>query len=235
MANHDISPGVKYSECLWGDLIVGTKEQLQALSLGVGLAFPGEPGGPKRTLNVRDPRGYKAEISNLYHEDDDLFTVHLYFPNWPKSPEPEWKPAFAGVKKCEHTWGDEYTGSAEALVAAGLVPVGHFPGQPGMRKTRVTILPDGTLPSGPPTTNPRLAKFPGARKIARASVSLYRVQIHGPEDECSRRWMASMAAKEEWRRKVRALPRPHRLEAGMTSQKQNHHARGNLRLVWSAA
>lgn len=55
---------VGYTECDWGDLIEGTKEQLQALELGIGLAFPGEVGGPQIELKVRDSRGYPVRVSN---------------------------------------------------------------------------------------------------------------------------------------------------------------------------
>lgn len=203
---------VRYTECEWGDLIEGTKEQLQALGLGIGLAFPGEVGGPRFDLNVRDPRGYSVKISNRYHRDE-RYTAYVTFPNWPARPNAEeWTPNANGVKKREYTWFDEFLGSAQALADAGLVQVDQLPGKPGMRKVRVTILPDGTLPIGALTANHRAARLPGARWIERASASSYRVNVVVTEDERQRRRAAGEIADRAWKQQVRALPRPARLQ-----------------------
>jgi len=203
---------IRYTECDWGDLIEGTKEQLQALGLGIGLAFPGEVGGPRIELKVRDPRGYPVRISNRYH-NDERYTAYLTFPNWPARPSGyQWAPTANGLKRREYTWFDEYIGTAEALASAGLVRIDQLPGQPGMRKVRVTILPDGSLPSGGPTANNRQARLPGARWIERASASSYRVNIVVTEDEKARRRKADEVAEGAWLRQVRALPRPARLQ-----------------------
>lgn len=45
------------------EVFVGTKEQLQAVGIGAGAAFPGEPGAHPRQITVRDPRGFKARIA----------------------------------------------------------------------------------------------------------------------------------------------------------------------------
>lgn len=37
----------EYKELSWGDLIYASKDALQAMGVGVGLAFPGEASGPK--------------------------------------------------------------------------------------------------------------------------------------------------------------------------------------------
>jgi hypothetical protein len=203
---------VEYTECDWGDLIEGTKEQLQALGLGIGLAFPGEVGGPRIELKVRDPRGFPVVISNRYRKDD-RFTASLTFPNWPDSPNAEqWAPSVQGVKRCEYTFVDVYIGSAEALADAGLVRVDQLPGKPGMRKVHVTIFPDGTLSTGAHTANHREARAPGARRIVRVSASSYQVHIVVTEDENKRRRAANEIAQSAWLRRVRALPRPARLQ-----------------------
>ena len=49
--------GFSYEQLPWGDLIYGTKPQIQNIGIAVEMAFPGEPGGPKRLLRVLDPRG----------------------------------------------------------------------------------------------------------------------------------------------------------------------------------
>ena len=139
--------GVRYIECDWGDLIEGSKEQLQALGLGIGLAYPGEVGGPRLDLKVRDPRGYLVRISNSWHHDG-RFTAYLGFPHWPERPKAAFLATVVrGVKKREFIWADEYVGCAAALAAAGLVRVDQLPGMPGMGKVSVTIYP--TAPPRP--------------------------------------------------------------------------------------
>lgn len=225
--------GVEYREYDWGDWITGTKEQLQALGLGVGLSYPGEPGGKKK-LKASDPRGYAAEISCSDHEDG-TFTARIEFPERPRRPYPDLLPVLSGIRKREHYRFDEYVGTAEVLAAAGLVCVEQLPGQPGMRRMRVTISPDGTIPSGAPTANHSEARLPGARRIERVGTRKYSVKINVPEEEQARRladWNASIAA---WEREVRALPRPPRLGDTTPPLLANQPVRGHLRLVWSAA
>lgn len=205
---------IRYTECTSGDQIEGTKEQLQSLGLGVGLAFPGEVGGPRIVLKVRDPRGYPVMISKR-GRNDDRYIACLTFPDWPARPDPyRWMAIGIGIglKKREYTWFDEFIGSAEALVSAGLVRSEQLPGRPGMRKVRVTILPDGSMPSGAPTANNPEAKLTGARWIERASASSYRVRIVVAEDEKGRRERAERVAYDAWLQLVRALPRPARLQ-----------------------
>lgn len=227
------SQGIEYREYDWGDWITGTKEQLQELGLGVGLAYPGEPGG-KTKLKVRDTRSYVAEISCSDH-DDGTFTARIEFPERPGRPYPDFLSAFSGVKKREHYRFDEYLGSAEALAAAGLVRIEQLPGQPGMRRMRVTIFPDGTIPSGAPTANYSEARLPGARCIERVGVQKYSVKINVPEEEQTRRLADEKAAIAAWEREVRALPRPPRLGDTTPPLLANQPVRGHLRLVWSAA
>lgn len=59
------------------------------------------------------------------------------------------------------------TGSATALIAAGVVQAQHLPGMPGMRKVRVTVLADGTVLEGPTTANTWHHMAPGAKVISR--------------------------------------------------------------------
>ena len=204
-----------YVECNWGDLIDGTKNQLQAMGLGIGLAYPGEVGGPgpRYDLKVRDPRGYSVRISSRdNYSNPEQFTAHLAFPNWPEFPRRRLTPTANGVKKREQIWFDEYIGSAQALADAGLVQFGQLPGQPGMRKTRVTILPDGTPSAGSRTSNQREGRAPGARWIERASASTYRVSIVVTKDEEERRRSADEVKESTWLQQVRAQPRPARLQ-----------------------
>lgn len=59
-------PPLELYESDWGDRLVGTKEQLQAAGIGVGVAFPGEPGAQPRQITVLDPRGFKARITRAF-------------------------------------------------------------------------------------------------------------------------------------------------------------------------
>ena len=201
----------EYTECDWGDLIYGSKEQLQAFGLGVGRAYPGELGGPRRELKVRDPRGWPVTVSNLYQQEG-TFCARVSFPNLPQITGTHWEPAAHGVKVCKRPWTDEYRGSAEDLAAAGLLRIDQLPGAPGMRKTRVTVLPDGSLPAGARTANNHLASAPGARTIERVSASTCMVNVRVTDEEGQLRFAAIQAAGAAWSRQVRALPRPARLQ-----------------------
>lgn len=203
---HDM-PVREYHQYSWGDLIYGTKEQLQSIGIAVGMAFPGEPGGPKRSLRVTDPRGLTAKVEASGYKGEGIFSVSIPFPgrDIPASASSIFAP---GVKKEELTWGDSYTGTALALAAAGLVRHDRLPGQPGMRKTIVTILPDGSLPTGAPTANCREAREPGSIHITRKSKTTYCVHITLPGDEQERRHQARARAEREWEAKMKSLPRP---------------------------
>jgi hypothetical protein len=204
------STSLRYTECWWGDLIYGSKEQLQALGLGIGRAFPGELGGPKRVLSVHDPRGY---IAKLESRDDGIFCASIRFPHVPERPRIAARQAFPGVMVTAGPWADEYTGSVEALIAAGLVQASQLPGMPGMRSVRVRIYADGSMPGGPRNSpHETRLKDPGAREIERVSKSSFRVSIYVTPEEHRRRQEASNEAEEAHIRLARALPRPPRLQ-----------------------
>lgn len=73
-------------------------------------------------------------------------------------------PASSGLKVEAYYWGDVYRGSREALIAAGIVGDGAFPGDPGRGKYSVTI----AAPCG---------------KIRICRVSRARFEVHVPVDE----------------------------------------------------
>lgn len=245
--NNGTASAIMYTECDWGDAIAGSKEQLQALGLGVGMAFPGEVAGPRRVLHVRDPRGYPSKIYIGY--GDHAFIACVRFPHLPIRPGSERRVlTIKNLRKFEYCWFDEYTGTANDLVSAGLVRLDQLPGKPGMRKVRVRIFPDGTLPAGPRTNNHAENHMPGARCIERASLSTYRISIVVSEDEKERRRTAGAVAEDAWVREVRALPRPARLQpighgkltgwapsVGPAATSRAATRPGtHLRLVWSA-
>lgn len=208
-ANADMfgQPGFEYQQQFWGDLILGTKAQLQAIGIAVGMAFPGETDGPKRCMTVVDPRGFPCRVTPCIYKVDVIYSASINFPGR-KPPRRKFDDFAPGVRVDRSSYSDEYEGTADALTAAGLVLRGQLPGQPGMRKVRVTILPDGTLPKGGPTANCSEAHDPGAKQIERVSGRTYRVTVVVPHEEQSRRHDEEQRADLEWKDKMRSLPRP---------------------------
>lgn len=209
----------EYNEQVWGDLIYGTKDALQAIGLGIGLAFPGEAGGPKRELNTTDPRGFKCRITDGSFRSAGVYCASIKFPDRER---PEalggWKHFARGVQRKANTWADEFIGTADDLVSAGLSQPGQFPGCPGMRKVTVTVLPDGSIPNGAPTANHRETRSPGAKSITIASKANYRVELYISEELKELRWKEEQQARDEWEKKMDSLPRPPRID-GKPSQK----------------
>lgn len=196
---------LEYNQLPWGDLIYGTKEQLQGIGIAAGMAFPGEPNGPKRSLRATDPRGLKARVEAANYRGDGIFYASISFPGRDR---PEYITDFAdGVTKQEYPWGDAFTGTAESLSSAGLVRRDQLPGQPGMRKVTVTILADGSFPEGAATAN-RRGREPGAIRISRKSKTLYEVCTHVSDEEEQRRSDEHSRAEREWNNRMMALPRP---------------------------
>lgn len=233
---------IRYEQLLWGDLVTGTKAQLQSLGIGHERTYPGEAGGPSRQLNVLDPRGFKTKIERLRHDADEggRFVASICFPDREACPEEERSTPFRGVSLRQRVWVDEYTGNAEALVAAGLCRAEHLPGSPGMRKMRVTIFPDGTVPTGPATAVYQQRSAPGAKWIEKRCSDTYRVCVYLPEEEADRRRSANRQRYLAWELRMDALPRPAPL---MDLQVRSSPARvppriipptRHLKLVWSA-
>ncbi|MBW8364714.1 MAG: hypothetical protein K0M39_09175 [Rhizobium sp.] len=199
---------LEYDQRPWGDLIYGTKEQLQSIGIAAGMAFPGEPDGPKRSLRVTDPRGFITKVEDSSYKGEGIFSASISFPG---RDCPEYGPVtdFApGVSKRETPWGDIFTGSAESLSSAGLVRRNQLPGQPGMRKVTVTILPDGSLPKGAPTANHREYREPGTIRVSRKSKALYEVCVRVSDEEEQRRCDEHSRAEREWENRMMSLPRP---------------------------
>jgi hypothetical protein len=141
----------------WGESWEGTKSQLQAEGLGVGMLFPGESGAPER-VHCKCPLGFDVRISIPTHEPvkaaAGIFEAHSqYVPLQEREPEPPQQIAPGVLLDAWPEWStgrDTYVGTGEALVAAGLVPSASLlPGQPGQPKVQVTYTKQwGRCPAG---------------------------------------------------------------------------------------
>ncbi|MDY0328914.1 MAG: hypothetical protein RBR52_00275 [Thiomonas sp.] len=199
---------VKYRQLFWCDLICGTKEQLQSLGIGVGVAFPGELGANKREMTTTDRRGFRVKIKR---DDGGRYDAFVKFPRWPESPSNEGPlvEVFPGVLRQDfYTRMDRYLGAADALVTAGLVPQGCFPGMPGMRRSKVWVCADGSVASHPVETHFGTARGHGARLIERISRNRYAVIFCVGEAERERRQRALDEAFSAWEAECLAMPRP---------------------------
>lgn len=211
----------QYKELLWGDLIYGTKHLLQKIGIGKGVLFPGEEGGPKKKFSTVDPRGFGCVVAEASHMGNEIFSASIRFPGRERQYGlSDWEYFAPGVQRKVIHWSDEFIGTADDLIAASIVPPGYFPGLPGMRKTRVTILPDGSLPQGAPTSNfCRSERGAGTKSIERASRTKFRVTLTIPEELAEQRSEAFAKADAEWEQKMLHLPRPPRLDALLTKAK----------------
>lgn len=225
-----------YLELPWGDLIHGTKDQLREIGIGIDRAFPGDVGGPKRRMTAVDPRGFKCLVELDRFCDPAVFSVRIPFPNreGPSCCE-NWKPFAQGVQCREYLWTDEYKGTECALVASGLVPSGWFPGHPGMRKYRVIILPDGSLPDVAPTASCTIPRQPGDKRIEKIAGGEFLVSIKLSDDIGNTRLATHQLARDAWELKMATLPRPPRIDGPLRAVRNQAAAdrRAGLHLVWS--
>lgn len=224
----------EYHQLLWGEVIYGSKQQLQTLGIAPDTLFPGEPGQNRRKLECLDPRGLQCSICQK-SPGENYYICSIYYPDREPCPAPLPPELFApGVlRSMDVYWFDEYVGDADSLVAAGLVGPGLFPGFPGMRKTCVTLLPDGTPLGGAPTANPpAAAKAPGARYVTKAGRKAYRVCVRLTAEEWQTRYDAKHRREAEHTAWLQSLPRPRPLVAP-DREAAARDRRQVLRLVWS--
>lgn len=135
----------------WGEYWRGTKEQLQALGIGVGLSFPGDDGvRAGSTIRTTDPRGIAVEVIFSHQAGRRIFfATSPYRPGERNRAKAVRRKSLAvamdyGVTVYRDMWThDEYVGSGQALAALGLVRPGELPGAPGMGRVMVSIDPSG--------------------------------------------------------------------------------------------
>jgi hypothetical protein len=124
----------------------GTKAQLQAAGLGVGMKFPGEPGAPEY-LHCQCPLGFDFRIHrpeyDLLKVAAGIYIAHSWY--LPRGEAPKQYEQYApGVLRevwtpDSYSSSDYFYGTASALVEAGIVPGVHlFPGQPGQAKMQAS-------------------------------------------------------------------------------------------------
>lgn len=161
-----------------------SKEQLQSFGIGTGLAFPGE-GKAAKVVRTADPRGYSTRIERA---EGSHFRALISYPRAESSRTNFTAPHIDGLVPEDDSYphGDCYTGTAAAIVAAGLARLDQIPGQPGAAKGRVCILPDGSVCKA---GSDRRRDTPGAVLITLKGKTLFRIVVNTSELENKRRSM----------------------------------------------
>lgn len=178
----------------------GTKAQLQAIGLGVGLKFPGEPGGPKKDLRCKCPLGFDVVIFQPGY-DHALAAAGIYraVSHYVQDVQEEEQPRryvthAPGVLLWQrrHLDRDTYVGTAQALVDAKLVAsLAHFPGQPGRNKVQASYRKDWS----PSTTSS--GQTWGATIHKQGNSGRFSVEIPVTKQEFERRKALRKAREEE--------------------------------------
>jgi hypothetical protein len=198
----------------------GTKAQLQAAGLGVGLRFPGEPGGPSEYLYCKCPLGFQFRIHlpgyDLAKGAAGIYTAHSwYVPREERSKQYEHHAP--GVKR--EVWApggwnssDFYYGTADALIRAGLVPAfRYFPGQPGTNKSQASYQKNWERA----TSGNRRVTIRKAGKVGQFSL-----EVSVEEQEEQRRRQLQAAAEQEKKKQEQVLAQERRqLRQGAAPEK----------------
>jgi hypothetical protein len=196
----------EYNSTPCGEVIYGTKQQLQALGIGINAQFPLNE---KRKLRVIDPRGFKTLIEYNPYLGSEMYCASILFPG--REYYRESKLTYApGVRLVHYVYMDEYSGTDDALISAGLIERSYLPGQPGMGKTQVTLRPDGSLKN----TNgheKHSARTSGLKRIKRVSKVTFTIEVFISSEESDKRREDHDKQLDEWREKMWSLPRPAQL------------------------
>lgn len=169
----------------WGEWWEGTKQQLQAVRIGLGVSFPGEPGAPKKLVHTIDTRGVKVDIQSRA----DYAGPHGVF--WATSPyvarqqsarcseegPVEYAPGVILIRGLYGT--DEFRGTGPALVACGLIEDSQLPGRPGRGKVCCTYTPNGS----PRTKGSSSSWTPGMKQVMRRGANRYVIEVRVSEEE----------------------------------------------------
>lgn len=186
----------------------GTKEQLQREGIGVGLAFPGEPGASKE-LYCKCPLGFDVRVYlpgsyNPCKAAARIYTAQSWYVPYVEPPREQMQYASGVLQEIwtPTSWEsrDIFIGSAQALVAAGLVPSTHlFPAQPGMNKQQASYRKDWTMASNSPRkgTVARISRLGKGDK--------YRLELDLSEAEKKRRKEARDQYQNEIKDRAKVL------------------------------
>lgn len=222
----------EYHEYPWGDCIEGSQDVLLRMGIGSEKCFPGDPGRNKHQVKTTDPRGFPCTIK-LARWSQFPYVVYIFHPGREyHNPAEEWREVFPGVQCQEAGHGKSFKGSDESLTAAGIVPKGMFPGMPGMRSVRVTILADGSLPAGHRNSN-KIGKV--AMTIEKIGKHTYQVRVAVSSELGAERLAAYWAHRHEWENRMAAMPRAPRLDQAIRNELNAvaKQKRADLHLVWS--
>lgn len=221
-------PEFSYRQLFWGEIITGTKIELQELGIAEGKAFPGEVGGPKRQLNVRDPRGFPCKIE--IWQSPSLFTASISFPGRERIGLEPLKPFAPGVAwRPTGLWFDEYQGDGAALIAAGLVTAAQLPGAPGMPKTSVFVSAND---AGSRRGKRWADAQPGDKGIRSMASGKFVLRIAVSLSEQQRRDAEFKRIEIDYKRRMMALPRPAPL-VKPSREFEARQRRAEMRLAWS--
>lgn len=102
---------------------------------------------------------------------------------------------------------DAYTGTRDELLAAGLVPDGMFPGEPGMPLASVDLWPRNDAASGGPWWRP------GRLRVARLMSGKFTASIVVSEEEQQRRIDRKAEEQRAWHKRLEEEREQERAEA----------------------
>ena len=132
----------------WGEIFSGTKAQLNEIGFGADCLFPGEPLAAKRKCKLPLAHGYaRVEVSLEWMEGPQsekpfearIFEVHashLAADSYFKKTHVPFAP---GVTVTEDSRTDTYTGTAQALILAGVIEERQLPGMQGCGRCTTTF------------------------------------------------------------------------------------------------
>jgi hypothetical protein len=118
-------------------------------------------------------------------------------------PQSQKRVAPARLQVARHDWGDVYLGSADDLVAAGLVKLDQLPGQPGRPLKRVTYY-RGQQVLRDLRRGPRLPQDEHRLDIIKVRCVEYYVHVYAAADERERRKRAMATRCREREEDARA-------------------------------
>lgn len=119
-----------------------------------------------------------------------------------------------GIEKSQSVWFDCYRGSADSLVAAGIVSAAQIPGTPGTGKTMMTFY------RGERSTGGRRSKDEHYLQISRYTRGLFEVRVGITAEESARR-MEVLRAEQARQRRQEAARRERKKAAEDLSFRSN--------------